>query len=687
MYNRIKPKRKKDILMKKIRIALLLLSLLALLLLSACEIDLGGALPTPEPDGEHECDFKLSKDLSYPATCKAYGKNVYKCSCGKTDEEILPYADHTPAVIEGILPTCEEKGATEGSYCSVCNTVLKAREEIDALGHTEVIDPATDAVGNTPAKTEGKHCSVCGKVLVKQEFVYASDFSDPDSYDSDYSLNYLKSLPNGEKYATLYERIDAEADYFHSSTLDAASDLSIAEIDYSDLGISSDEALAVWAAYKTDRPLYYWISGAITYTSRSITLAASEEYKNGAIRAELNSDIYDLAKDIIEATSSSSAYLTALSFHDHLIANADYKYKADGITPADDSAAHCIIGVMLEGAGVCESYAKAFQLLLNYCGIENAFVTGFAGEAHAWNAVKLDDGKWYWCDLTWDDEPAFMWGISYRYFMVTGGEDLSKQDGPWTSSATPFDESHTPDTPSMSGTDFAHALPEISATAYQSEGMMLRDEFTVDGLTYAVVGYGAAALVRIERDGEIEIPERVSYLGDELSVIAVGAMVDGLFAIQSIAVDYSNFDPYEGYAERNITKITVPKSVIFIWDNAFVITSLKDIEVAEDNPAFTSRDGVLFTKDLSVLVKYPSGKEAKEYTLPDETEYIAYGAFSMLYSNVTLELERINLGESFILAGFANRGYGYDELDEVYNLAEGELERIKNHLSGSKTVA
>ncbi|MBO7303061.1 MAG: hypothetical protein J6U68_02625, partial [Clostridia bacterium] len=665
----------------------LIVALLAIAVsLCSCMVDLDDLIDDSESEEYgHECEFDTEvEELCVPATCTTAGVSVYECECGEIEEEIIPPTEHIPEIIPAKAPGCTENGATEGSYCKSCKTVLVQPDVIKAIGHIEVIDPATEAVGNTPAKTEGKHCSECGLVIVKQEFVFASDYSNPEKYDSDNAISYLMTLSKADSYKELYDRIDALADYFHVADIDADADRSVGEVDYSDLGISTEEALAVWSAYRSDRPLYYWISKEVSYTSDYLVIIADEEYKLGSERESINSDIYLLVEEIFENLETSTSYHTALAFHDIIISLGDYKYMPDGVTPAEDAAAHNITGILLEGAGVCESYAKSFELLLNFCQIENAIISGYAGEPHAWNAVKLDDGRWYWCDLTWDDDPDFMWGISHRYFMVTDSQDLSGQDGPWISSAQPFGASHIPDNAGVFGVDFAIPAPSISTVSYSGEGFTLRDEFTVDGLTFATVGYNTAALVRIDRDGEITVPATVEYLGFELSVIAVGAMENGLFKTNPIAIDYNDSANY--YPQRNITKITLPESIIFIWDRAFVLDSLVDIEVDGDNRYFTSIDGVLFTKDLSVLVKYSSGRDAKSYDLPDETEYIAAGAFDMFYSNVQLELEVINLGENFILVGFANRGYGYDEFDEDYNLAENELETVKRFLSGSKTV-
>lgn len=85
-----------------------------------------------------------------------------------------------------------------------------------------------------------------------------------------------------------------------------------------------------------------------------------------------------------------SDYEKALALHDWLIMNADYDYTYSNYTAS---------GVLLEGKGVCQSYALAYQLLLNEVGIPNCLEHG---KNHVWNMIELD-GEWYHVDVTWDD--------------------------------------------------------------------------------------------------------------------------------------------------------------------------------------------------------------------------------------------------------------------------------------------
>ena len=79
----------------------------------------------------------------------------------------------------------------------------------------------------------------------------------------------------------------------------------------------------------------------------------------------------------------------------------------------------------------------------------------------------------------------------------------------------------------------------------------------------------------------------------------------------------------------NLTSVTIPYSVISIDDEAFDnCQNLTNITVDTNNEYYSSdSDGVLFNKDKSKLVKYPIGKTANLYTIPDFVTSIGYGAF------------------------------------------------------------
>lgn len=120
---------------------------------------------------------------SINATCTESGKNVYSVTVSLGGQDFYgekevenpndPARGHTEVTDAAVAPTCTETGLTEGTHCSVCNTVLKAQEVIPATGHTEVTDAAVAPTCTESGKTEGTHCSVCNKILVMQEEIPA----------------------------------------------------------------------------------------------------------------------------------------------------------------------------------------------------------------------------------------------------------------------------------------------------------------------------------------------------------------------------------------------------------------------------------------------------------------------------------------------------------------------------------
>ena len=83
------------------------------------------------------------------------------------------------------------------------------------------------------------------------------------------------------------------------------------------------------------------------------------------------------------------------------------------------------------------------------------------------------------------------------------------------------------------------------------------------------------------------------------------------------------------YSCTGLTHITIPASVTALGDNPFYdCTGLKAITVYPANSAFSSsEDGVLFTKDKTILVEYPAGR-AGGYVTPPGVGKLSTAAFS-----------------------------------------------------------
>ena len=93
----------------------------------------------------HSCVFNKEvaneNYLATEATCTEAATYYYSCECGEKGTETFAYGDalgHTEVIDAAIAPTCTESGLTEGKHCSVCEEVLVAQTEVDALGHDYV---------------------------------------------------------------------------------------------------------------------------------------------------------------------------------------------------------------------------------------------------------------------------------------------------------------------------------------------------------------------------------------------------------------------------------------------------------------------------------------------------------------------------------------------------------------------
>lgn len=82
------------------------------------------------------------------------------------------------------------------------------------------------------------------------------------------------------------------------------------------------------------------------------------------------------------------------------------------------------------------------------------------------------------------------------------------------------------------------------------------------------------------------------------------------------------------YSCSALTSVSIPASVTEIGKNAFSLcTALSEINVSEENTAYKSAEGVLFTKDGKTLVQYPVGSTNASYVVPDGVEVIGELAF------------------------------------------------------------
>lgn len=201
-----------------------------------------------------------------------------------------------------------------------------------------------------------------------------------------------------------------------------------------------------------DHPEIFWFQhGATFYFDKSTHVVNKLELKYCMTQEEAKSrkEKIDVAtKSFLTAVNDfMSDYEVTLRIYENIIKLVDYdtigleyqkKTEMSADTPDD---LRSIYGVFVNKKAVCAGYAKAFQYLLNMCGLECIYVTS---ESHAWNIVKLE-GEYYHIDVTWGDGSDTKKGknqidsVNYDCFCITTKE-LSELESHASESSFPIPE-------------------------------------------------------------------------------------------------------------------------------------------------------------------------------------------------------------------------------------------------------
>ena len=130
--------------------------------------------------------------------------------------------------------------------------------------------------------------------------------------------------------------------------------------------------------------------------------------------------------------------------------------------------------------------------------------------------------------------------------------------------------------------------------------------------------------------GAMVIPEGVTRIGDNAFA--------NCFSLTSIEIPNNVTVIGNGaFWFAGLTSIVIPDSVTVIGNDVFSsCTSLKEIIVEKGNPNYCSKDGVLYSKDMSILVAVPCGKES--IVLPDSVIKIGYSALAGCENLTSIEI-------------------------------------------------
>lgn len=149
-------------------------------------------------------------------------------------------------------------------------------------------------------------------------------------------------------------------------------------------------------------------------------------------------------------------------------------------------------------------------------------------------------------------------------------------------------------------------------------------------LTGSAVATSAFAVDTVITDGILDEETGLLFVpledGTLLASVPNGATISGDIAIPEMFGEGEDAKPvtqirYEMvFSNSMMTSLHIPKTVVaFNTDGGYsssYTSSLQSITVDEDNPVFSSEDGVLFNKDKTEIIKYPHNKASEEYVIP-----------------------------------------------------------------------
>lgn len=94
-------------------------------------------------------------------------------------------------------------------------------------------------------------------------------------------------------------------------------------------------------------------------------------------------------------------------------------YLCENLVYGENKYARTLEGALLRHQVVCVGYARAFQYIAQYCGIDAVYVSGYTKTTkHAWNGVYFSDGTYLEVDVTMNDTS----GCDNKYLLITPEE-------------------------------------------------------------------------------------------------------------------------------------------------------------------------------------------------------------------------------------------------------------------------
>lgn len=450
-------------------------------------------------------------------------------------------------------------------------------------------------------KEQIKDVPTYNKNIKKRDLTFATAKT---SYSSTYGYDMLAN----DTYKAVYQDLVAACEAFTKSdndaTLVSGNVYGAITVTVEENTLAKSELNAILCSLYYDYPEFYWLdSFAYTYNAsnyiESITAFCSNEYRLGTTRTALNTKMDTEIKRYLSLVNGvSSDYKKELIIHDEIINQAQYAFDDKG-NPSVEKWAHSIVGVFDTSYNkvVCEGYAKAFQLLMNACGIECIYIPGTAnGSGHGWNKVKLD-GDWYNVDVTWDDPTS---GndtpiLSHDYFNVTDAKLLTN---------------HTPGNTMSTGiNNWCYSLPVSNAIIYKYVNSDSSQKYTIK------YNQPTNATVALYNQGAVVVTDSAVVSGSAITVEAVPKDQDNTY-IATYSINNQSAITMNEKIDQTSGKIS--------YSNTFVMPE-SDVNVAVTLTQVVKKYSVTFnSKGGSAVQKITDIVQGSTITLPTEPKYKGY---------------------------------------------------------------
>lgn len=492
--------------------------------------------------------------------------------------------------------------------------------------------------------------------------LYGAENTSPDeqaAYPEDIYSSTMGYDVLNDAQKSLYRKIKAAAHAFYTGTA-AAEGVSygsdeeklpcFAIVSNTDSSLSNEDTVKVISMFRNDNPMYFFVGNTYLYSMdydfeteenyvSAVYIACVEEYTSGtarqAERRALETQI-TAAREQVEAQDT--AWAKARAANDWLCNSLTYAYDASG-DPDDSMASHSIVGAFDERycAAVCEGYAKAFQLLMNAAGVANAYIIGLGnGGGHAWNMAQMDDGYYYYFDVTWNDSTS-----SDKYF-AAGETSFSKNHTPNTADGERWDYLYDlPDVPEDDGTDemgtvltegdFTYQLYTDHAvlTAYTGEDVSVSVPEEADGLPVTAIKGAFAGNTAVQL---VDLPKTVTAVS--YGTGGIGAF-ENCTALQAVSMILTSRVEYHSF--RNCSALqtaTLPQTVTLVGAGAFAAcTSLNTLRVYSSDCTFGAASAV---PAETVLYGY-AGSTAQAYAKKYDRTFLLFGTVTTAATTAATE--------------------------------------------------